>query len=163
MRITEHLEGKALDGLGAVLARHLHGDLVVVVEINPAAALRLVLRREEVLLEALVRAHIPIKPELVLAAAAAAAAEVAASPNVAAGPARVLLELRRLAALLVALEEGAAAAAASLGRPVVLLLLLLLGLAAARAVVAIVSASLCAVVRSTALTPLGGGTRVCAS
>merc|ERR1719409_2667929 len=103
MRITEHLEGKALDGLGAVLARHLHGDLVVVVEINPAAALRLVLRREEVLLEALVRAHIPIKPELVLAAAAAAAAEVptsasavvAASPNVAAGPARVLLELRR--------------------------------------------------------------------
>ena len=43
------------------------------------------------------------------------------------------------------------------------LLLLLLGLTAARAVVAIVSASLCAVVRSPALTPLGGGTRVCAS
>merc|ERR1719409_842657 len=133
MRVTKHLEGKALDGLGAVLARHLHGDLVVVVEINPAAALRLVLRREQILLEALVRAHVAVEPELVLPAAATAAAEVptsasavvAAASNVAAGPARVLLELRRLAALLVALEEGAAAAA-SLGRPVVLLLLLLL-------------------------------------
>merc|ERR1719409_2104679 len=126
MRVTKHLEGKALDGLGAVLARHLHGDLVVVVEINPAAALRLVLRREQILLEALVRPHVAVEPQLVLAAAAAAAAEVptsasaevaaaaavstaasisaaaaavvAAASNVAAGPARVLLELRRLAA-----------------------------------------------------------------
>merc|ERR1719160_2304291 len=148
-RVTENLRREALDGLGAVLARHLDGDLVVVVEVDAAAALRLVLGREQVLLQSLVRAHVAVKSQLVLAAAAAAAAEVpaAAAPEVAAaaavaaaasvssaaaavvasparvaaGPARVLLELRRLAALLVALEEGAAAAAAStsLGRSIV--------------------------------------------
>ena len=90
-RVTEHLRREALDGLGAVLARHLDGDLVVVVEVDAAAALRLVLRREEVLLQSLVRAHVSIKPELVLAAAAAAAAEVPAAaapevPSVAAVP-----------------------------------------------------------------------------
>merc|ERR1719353_1467941 len=79
-RVTKHLRREALDGLGAVLARHLDGDLVVVVEVDAAAALRLVLGREEVFFQSLVRAHVPVKAQLVLPAAAAVPA--AAAPEV---------------------------------------------------------------------------------